>query len=426
MEKQATVNLESISKNILFFGRTGHGKSTTCNTLFKYLNRIDLSSTLDEHNPFAVSDMPESCTAEITAREVGGFQIIDGPGFSDTSTFTDCELEMLYKDIIGAVLGMSQVHAFIYVERESRWNPEILYKLSKFFGKERFIKSLIIIHCHSDDTFITQKEKIHDFLLGKIKSDENLCKLDSAQLIQWDNKLFRKEELKKHHPLMTAQIELLFKLVAGGVIVKPYVEQDLTEALKEQKLAPKIEKKATSAENWLSWVALPIVSLFAPILTLPIAFVALSKLRSVARSSRHLKSTDLVYGKPLPQKFMSQGDRIEKVRNPEFTWEKFEDEKIKSLIWLCYNRHNLFWCIVNLPKETTSIPSPCDQMECKGKIIIPFYGPPQSAEKLDTIQFVVSGISNTLPEEIFKKSINEALSEISKLVVESRIFKVSG
>ena len=217
-----------LSKNIVFIGSTGSGKSSTCNTIYNSEEKEEKDK--EEIQPFLVGNTEVSCTRAVSERFCvsRNAYLIDTPDFND-NRFDDSETEKslsyLNSLFVNARHGNShQIDAFVLVVRltpRAQTLKDDLQRLKNLFGPMAF-KSLVLllIYSKSDpdngDRFLENLRNMDEVVrfLREGKGEEP----NENWYCVWDNKIPRE-----------GQVDELFKKIE---ILKPYTHQDLIDAEK--------------------------------------------------------------------------------------------------------------------------------------------------------------------------------------------------
>lgn len=224
--KQEKVNEKY--KNIVLFGSTGNGKSTTGNLILNDGNP-------DGEKHFKESDDMGSCTLDMNYKDNSELKlrVIDLPGTGDTRV-TGEVIDNKHKRLTEIVVSFdgnstNQIDTFLIVVQATPRLSTIKSDLDKFislFG-EVGLKSLIIIIIETnerskkknDDDFLNELKKM-DEINDILKSGKNLDSFDPADwYLRWDNFEPRENQIE----------ELLARINK----VEPYTHEKFQIALKE-------------------------------------------------------------------------------------------------------------------------------------------------------------------------------------------------
>ncbi|XP_028262891.1 GTPase IMAP family member 7-like [Parambassis ranga] len=143
---------DSDTRRIVILGKTGSGKSSLANTIFK--------EQLFNDNP-TLNSGTKKCRAETRTVKGRRITLIDTPGFFDT----DIPEEKLKPEILRCIIECSPgPHAFLIVfkmEKITLQEQEVIKKISEYFSEEAF-KYATVVFTHGEQ--LPKGQKIEDLV----------------------------------------------------------------------------------------------------------------------------------------------------------------------------------------------------------------------------------------------------------------------
>ncbi|XP_030286098.1 GTPase IMAP family member 7-like [Sparus aurata] len=220
-----TVSVSSETR-IVILGKTGSGKSSLANTIFR-------------EESFKINHTPNSetrqCQATVNGRSI---TLVDTPGFFDT----DRSEEEMKPEIVRCITECAPgPHAFLIVlkvEKITKQEQEVINKIQEYFSEEA-LKYATVVFTHGDD--LPEGEKIEDFFKEN-KHLSDLVKKCGGRCHVIDNKYWKEKprhEYRSNHFQVEDLLKTIDKMVTennGG-----YYTNEMLQAV-EQMIKHKEEK----------------------------------------------------------------------------------------------------------------------------------------------------------------------------------------